>query len=182
MPARNVVRCRPRSSVDLDPIEERNCVDWVPLLPHTQFKTFAAMRAVWTRHGREILRHYIRQRPGTRPFAVWALGELPLPAIKNEPTRYSPSTEIEGHRFYDRWHYFGSRTGEDEWYCAGSSWGEFDLLRRLGVVDAAEAELAEEWIDDREYAPGRDHRHYASLSQLEATAIVLTSGQMDAGT
>jgi hypothetical protein len=147
-------------------------VDWLPMLPGSQFRTFAAMRAVWNRHGPEILSHYVRQRPGTRPFALWALGELPLPPIKHKPNGHATKTMIEGTVFLDRWHYFGSRTGEDGWFCAGSNWGEFQHLRRLGVIDNREAELAEEWIDDREYYPGRDHRHYEALSRLDVPSSV----------
>lgn len=181
MPARNVTRCRPRSTVELDPVEERNCIEWIPVLPHSQFRTFAAMRAVWNRHGATLLRHYVRQRPGTRPFALYALGELPIPAVRHQPKRHALQTVIEGTVFLDRWHYFGSRTGEDGWYCAGSAWGEFEHLRRIGEVDDAEAELAEEWADDRHYIPDRDARHYQSLSQLALPAGALLPIELDRG-
>ena len=181
MPARNVTRCQPRSTNELDPAEERNCIEWIPVLPHSQFRTFAAMRAVWSRHGAALLRHYVRQRPGTRPFALYALGELPMPALRHEPKRHSLQTVIEGITFFDRWHYFGSRTGDDGWFCGGAAWGELEHLRRIGEVDDAEAELADQWIDDRHYDPDRDARHYQPLSQFALPAGVLSAVELDRG-
>ena len=165
----------------LDPAEENNCIEWIPVLPHSQFRTFAAMRAVWSRHGAALLRHYVRQRPGTRPFALYALGELPMPALRHEPKRHSLQTVIEGITFFDRWHYFGSRTGEDGWYCGGAAWGEYQFLRHLGVIDDAEAELADEWIDDRRYDPDRDRRSYQPMSQFTLPAGALAAVELDRG-
>jgi hypothetical protein len=164
MPARNVPRCRRKSSIELGLIEELNCVYWTPLLPGSQFKSLAAMRETWERHRDDILPHYIRQRPGTRPFAMYALGELPLPPLKHEPTPYALQTVIDGRTIYCSWYYFGTRTGRGGYYHGGSSWGEFQYLRRLGVIDCAEAKRAAEWIDDRYDAPGRECGNYVPLS------------------
>lgn len=166
MPARNVTRCRAKSSFDLDLLDEINCVYWIPMIPGTQFRSLAAMRAVWDRHGSQILPHYIRQRPGTRPFALWALGELPLPPLKHPPAEHALRTHIGDVVFYSAWHYFGSRTGPDGYYCAGSAWGEFQYLRELGVIDDAEAALAKEWVDDRHYETNPEYRDYDTLSKL----------------
>lgn len=166
MPARKVLRCRPRSTVDLDLLDELNCVEWVPILPGTQFKTFAAMRSVWNRWGEKILAHYVGQRPGTRPFALWALGELPLPELKHQPNDHSLKTTIEGRVFYSPWWYFGTRTGEGGYYLGGSAWGQFQYLRGLGVIDDAEAALAEKWVDDRNPGKHRERRDYKPLASM----------------
>lgn len=166
MPARNVTRCPAKSAVDLDLIDELNVVGWIPLLPGSQFQSFAAMRHVWDRHGDRILDHYVRQRPGTRPFALWALGELPIPPLAHEPGAGAMSTTIEGIVFYSPWHYFGTCTGDNGYYHAGEAWGEFQYLRRLGVVTNQEAALAREWIDDRLDDPTRHQRHYNPLALL----------------
>jgi hypothetical protein len=179
MPARNVTRCRPRSTVELDPAEERNCIEWIPVLPHSQFRTLSAMRAVWDRHGAALLRHYVRQRPGTRPFALYALGELPLPALRHQPKQHALRTVIEGITYYDPWHYYGTRTGDDGWYCGGSTWGEFQHLRHLGVIDDAEAKLADQWIDDRRYDPDRDRRYYQPMSQFTLTPGALAAVEIE---
>lgn len=163
MPARNVTRCRARSVSDLDLLDELNCVSWIPMIPGTGFKTRNAMRAVWSRHGERILPHYVRQRPGTRPFALYALGEIPIPPLKHEPREYSLQTIIDGETIYSPWNYFGTRTGDDGYYCGGSAWGEFHYLRELGVIDDAEADLAEEWIDDRYHDPHYERREYKTL-------------------
>ena len=164
MPARNVTRCPAKSGTALGMVEEINLVHWIPLLPDSQYRSFAAMRAVWHQHGEQILAHYLRQRPGTRPFALWALGELPLPPMKHPPGEFAMTTTIEGVVFHSPWHYFGTRTGVDGYYHAGAAWGEFKHLRRLGVVADDEAALAHEWADDREYHPTRPQRHYEPLT------------------
>lgn len=161
---RNIVRCPTRSCVELDQVDELNLVDgWTPLIPGSEFKSFAAMREAWFRHRDELLPHYLAQRPGTRPYAMWALGELPLPPPKNEPREASPRVTIDGKTLYAKWVYFGSATGENGWYLGGSDWGEFEHLRAAGVVDGAEARRALRWVDDRYYRPGRERRSYESL-------------------
>jgi hypothetical protein len=164
MPARTVVRCRPKSSSDLGLIEEINCVYWVPLIPGTQFKNLESMRSVWNRHGSRILANYVRHRPGTRPFAMYALGELRLPPLRHQPLDHLHRTTIGETVFFSAWHYFGTRTGPDGYYCGGTTWGEFHYLRRIGVVDDAEATLAEQWIDDRHYDPSRQGREYEAMA------------------
>ena len=164
MPRRSVDRCPRKSTTTLDLIDEFNLVLWSPILPGRQFKTLAAMRDAWDRHGSDILPHYVRQRPGTRPFAMYVLGELPLPPLLHPPVKWSLEFTIDGVRFHDQWHYFGSCTGPGGYYHGGSTYGEFQYLRRLGVIDDAEAELADEWIDDRYHAEGRDRRTYRPLS------------------
>lgn len=165
MPARNVPRCPPKSAGDLGLLEELNVVGWIPLIPSSQFRNLEAMRAVWVRHRDRILPHYIACRPGTRPLAMYALGELPLPPLKHEPREHAMQTTIGDRTVYSPWFYFGERTGEDGHYCAGATWGEFQYLRRIGVVDAAEAKLAAAWVDDRHYDPTREDRPYVALSQ-----------------
>ena len=164
---RSITRCPPKSTVDLDLLDELNCVRWIPIIHGVEFKTIEKLRACWKRHGGRILPHYIKQLPGTRPFALWALGELPLPPLKFEPSAGSLRVKLGETTIYSPWHYFGSRTGPDGYYCAGESWGEFQYLRKLGVIDDAEARLAEEWIDDRYYVPGRPYRDYKTLAKDE---------------
>lgn len=161
---RSVTRCPQKSKADLDVMDELNCVYWIPLLPGTGFQTLDALRSCWKRHGERILPHYLRQLPGTRPFALWALGELPLPPLKFEPAPYSLRVTIGGTTIYSPWHYFGSKTGDDGHYCAGAAWGEFQYLRGLGIVDDAEARRAEKRIDDRHYATNREPREYVPLA------------------
>jgi hypothetical protein len=157
-------RCPQRSKLELDLLDELNCVYWTPLLRGIEFKTLDNMRDCWRRHGGKILPHYIRQRPGTRPFALWALGELPLPPMKNKPVEYSLSVTISRKKFYSAWHYFGTESGEDGYYHGGTTWGEFTYLRKLGVIDDAEARLAKEWVDDRHDVLNRPYRDYKTLA------------------
>lgn len=170
MPARNVTRCRARSSSKLDLFDELNLVHWIPMIPGTEYKSFDAMRDAWNRHRDELLPHFTRQRPGTRPFAMWALGELPFPPLKHQPCQYATRVTIEGIVFYCPWHYFGTRTGPGGYYCAGAAWGELKYLRRLGIVDAREAALAEEWVDDRHYGASPGRRTYQPLAYLDRHA------------
>lgn len=164
MPRRTVTKCQRRPTVNLDVLDEWNLAMWSPLIPGKTFPSLDAMRDCWRRHGDRILPHYIKQRPGTRPFALWALGELPLPALKHKPAPHSLRVTMGETTIYSAWHYFGTTTGEDGHYCAGAAWGEFTHLRKLGVIDDAEASLAEEWIDDRYYVPNRPYRDYRPLS------------------
>lgn len=162
---RAVTRCPARSGVDhLDSLHEWHLVHWTELVPGTGFRSLADMRAVWNRHRDAVLGNVIRQRPGTRPFCMYVLGELPMPPLKHEPREHSLRVRIDGTTFYSAWHYFGTKTGVDDHWWAGSAWGEFQYLRGLGVIDDAEARRAEEWIDDRYYDPTRSIQTYKTLA------------------
>lgn len=162
---RSTTRCPQKSGSTLDVLDELNCVYWIPILPGVTFRNLGELRSCWSRHGEGILANYVEQRPGTRPFALWALGELPLPPLKFEPKPHSLYVTIGTTTIYSPWHYFGSKTGPDGYYCAGESWGQFQYLRKLGVVGDAEARRAETWIDDRYYVPGRSIETYRPIAE-----------------
>lgn len=166
MPARRVSRCPRHAGHDrLALVDELHLVYWQTFLPGHDFPSLEAMRAAWTRHGDRITANYIRQLPGQRPFALYALGLVPLPELRHQPSRFQDSRTLDGIRFWSPWHYFGTRTGEAGHYCAGAAFGEFEHLRALGLVDKREAALAAGTIDDRHYAPGRPCRTYQTLAR-----------------
>lgn len=150
----------------LDVLDELALVDWPPLLiPNTGFKSIEDMRAAWNRHRGRILEHYIDQRPGSRPFACYVFGEIEPPRLRHEVPRHEHGLVIGDTTWFPKWYYLGSATGPGGYYHAGSDYGEYRYLVDLGILGRDEIRLAEEWIDDREYQPGREPRRYDTLAR-----------------
>jgi hypothetical protein len=123
---------------------EMSAVHWYGCpIPGLGCQTIEEMREVWRLHGDRILPHYVDQRPGTRPFALYALGILPMPPIRNH-RRDRATTRVFGDRvFYDRTTHFGELI--DGWLWLSDA-QELEFLREHGIVDDEEHELAETWI------------------------------------
>ena len=77
----------------------------------------------WEIHGEAVLDHYVRQIPGSRPFAMYVLGLVPMPAEVEAPRLHDPVVRIGGKAFHERHVYddelehlvdAGIVTGEEE--------------------------------------------------------------------
>ena len=129
MPSRNAPRCTRRAGPErLDQITELNLTsggafdveDW-------EFHDVEQFRVPWARWGAEITRRWIEAFPGSRPFTVYILGELPPARWQHDnPMLRHPLRRIAGCTITvpDRtWHTYRP---------------EFDHLVRIGVVDGRE--------------------------------------------
>ena len=165
MPRRTGLKCKPRTTQQLDLISELALVMWEPMIPGTGFPNTKQLRNAWEQHGPRILPHYIKCRPGTRPAAVYYLGIVPLPDVTNPPRVWDAVQIWGGKQYFPAWRYFGSATGSDDHFHSGVSWGECEYLHQLGVLLPGEYEIAQEWCDDRYYSPGAETKRYEPLSK-----------------
>jgi hypothetical protein len=104
------------------------------------FKTLDEWRREWSRWGDLILRKCIEHRPGTRPVAMYVLGEIPARTVAVKPP------EPNGYWYAD----VRDRSGKVHRYWLNLPEpfmeGEAKHLRRLGIVDANELRRHREWM------------------------------------
>jgi hypothetical protein len=89
-------------------------------------ETLEQYRVAWEIHRDDLLEHYIDQIPGSRPFAMYATGELPTPPLIHEPRQHDPRVQIGDRVFHER-------------RCYGD---ELEHLAAIGVVTGDELAIA----------------------------------------
>lgn len=114
--------------------------------PPSMLKTVACWRRAWDRWRGVVLPKVLEHRPGTRPFAMYAIGEIParelqmpLPAAHRFWSLTLPGTGIT--------HYLNVPEPYIE--------NEVDHLYRLGVIDADERKRHRAWQREIETHGGR---------------------------
>jgi hypothetical protein len=90
----------------------------------------------WEAHGELLLPAYIAAMPGSRPFALYVIGEIPMPPIIEAPRQYGRRRQIDGVVFH-----------ESSTYGIGDE-PELEHLVGLGIVDAREARAARKRINE----------------------------------
>jgi hypothetical protein len=115
--------------------------------PPSMFRSRDEWRHAWDRWGDIVLPKCIEHRPGTRPFALYAIGEIPARELR------LPLPASNGYWFVDVRQGNGSTRhyiDVPEPYIEA----ETKHLRRLGLVDDDELRRHREWI--RESNPDCD--------------------------
>lgn len=93
------------------------------------------MAAAWTTHRDRILPHFNKQCPGLRPFAMFALGEVPLPPMVHKPyPNDTPFKSVVGPIYEDR--------------CYGGYEFIFHHLKNLDILTKNEIQAAERFFDE----------------------------------
>lgn len=113
---------------------------------------------VWGRWREVILPKVIAYRPGTRPFAAYAAGE-----IAEREVVVPPPLSVDWFRVY-----VPSRDGSGAWHCrypAPYQRPEVEHLRDLGIVDDDEYDRHREWVRTRSTASGSRYRDGYTFEQ-----------------
>jgi hypothetical protein len=122
---------------------EETLVYGVPLIfgPPCPFRTVDEWHREWSRWRDVILPKCIEHRPGTRPFAMYATGEIPAREL------IVPLPEPNGYWHVDVRHLDGEIV--THWLNAPKPFMEpqIEHLRRLGIVDAREAKRYRAWMN-----------------------------------
>lgn len=84
----------------------------------------------WERHREKLLPRYIEAMPGSRPFAMYVTGEIPMPPISTKPHPYDTGRTIGGVVYHE-----------------ARCYGELEHLRGLGIVGTVEARLARKRLE-----------------------------------
>ncbi len=81
MPRRKRVKCPiVGNGPALNAVVEWNLTEWLgPTVSLDPFN-YEELEVAWSQHRDELLKEWISQLPGSRPFASYATGETPLPA------------------------------------------------------------------------------------------------------
>lgn len=124
-------RCPRRTADDrIDLTVETNLVDG-HCFQFADLTTRAAFAVAWDDWGDLILPRYVSTFPGSRPFALYVLGELPPPAwVHPDPLRRHPFRHIEGGTV---------RMADTTWHQRRE---ELEHLDALGLIDADEWDRA----------------------------------------
>ena len=107
-----------------------------PLLPGVGAHDLETLWAAWRAYGDEIMRQHIADRPGTRPYACYVLGIVPLPPIRSGVPA-DVVHRIGGREIHSRTTYFGELV--DGWRWAKHDENELAYLLTLGVATRSEA-------------------------------------------
>jgi hypothetical protein len=135
LPARNVRRCSRRTAETLTTLDELSLVTWGgSLIPGIGCETLEQYEVAWDIHGDRILRRWETCRPGLRPFAMYALGLVPLPALRRK-IAHPPPTTVGDRSIHSRPCYFGETI--DGWlmHCDRL---EFNWLQSCGLLTTKE--------------------------------------------
>lgn len=107
-----------------------------------ELRTLDDWRRHWSRWRDVVLPKSLEHRPGTRPFAMYVVGEIPARPVVMEPKFQ--------HRFFRL--YVPANNGTGTWHCQYPEpymRAEVHYLRDLGIVDAAEYRRYRAWIKQR---------------------------------
>lgn len=161
MPRRTVTRCQRRGSrgsitptveVDLTLGHVFGCAGW-------EMATIREIAAEWQTWGDEITRRWIEGYPGSRPFAMYALGMIPPCRWRHQwPACRHPLRAIEG---------CAVEIPDTAWH---NSPRELEHLVEIGVVGEAEYKAAvARWNGRDPTAPSR-YRSIAEEAEYGAAA------------
>ena len=84
----------------------------------------------WERHREKLLPRYIEAMPGSRPFAAYVTGEIPVPLITTKPHPHDTGRTIGGVVYHE-----------------ARCYDELEHLRGLGIVGSVEARLAQKRLE-----------------------------------
>lgn len=144
MPRRTAPTCRLRSPDDrIDVTVELNLVTG-HCFQFADLTTRAAFAAAWDDWGDLILPRYVAQFPGSRPFALYVLGEIKPPNVVNpDPMFRHPFRSIDGGTV---------RMADTTWHRRRA---ELEHLDSIGLIDDDEWERAVARLaaPDATYAP-----------------------------
>jgi hypothetical protein len=114
--------------------------------PPSMFKTVACWRHAWAKWRDLVLPKVLEHRPGTRPFAMYAIGEIPARELRMP----LPAS----HRF---WSLTLPGTGVTHYLNVPEPYieNEADHLYRLGVIDSDERKRHRAWQREIETHGGR---------------------------
>lgn len=152
MANRSRLVCKPRlSGKALTPDVEFSLCEWSGLrvLGMGVDDDYVAMEAAWESHKDNILPRFIAARPGDRPWAMWALGLIPLPPIVEVPPAYDVGYQTKAGLIHERAAYGGEE-------------GIYHHLLDLGLITDQEKVQAEQRIDsddryDYKFISVQDH-------------------------
>jgi hypothetical protein len=111
--------------------------------PPSQLRTAAEWRREWSQYRDIVLPKVIEYRPGTRPFAMYAVGEIP----PRELAMQLP--QPHGFWHIDVREQDGTLTTHYLDVPKPFMQPEVEHLRRLGIVDAAELRRHREWMQTK---------------------------------
>lgn len=136
MPRRKAPKCmRQDSALELTPPVEFSLCEWGGLrVLGMGADQPSEMQAAWYWHADTILPRFIAARPGDRPFCVFALGEVPLPAMIEKPHSYDHGYQTKAGLVHERRVYGGDR-------------GIFEHLRDLDLLSDEEIVAAEHRLE-----------------------------------
>ena len=134
MPRRAKKKCPPRGSgPKLDVIVEWECCMWQGLGPEgLGYSSFKELDRAWDTHKETLLPEFIRQLPGSRPFAQYALGEVTLPEMVQRPYPNDHAYQGSIGRVYEYRCYFEDQEAE------------FEHLQKLDLLTADEVKKAKQ--------------------------------------
>ena len=133
MPRRTGRRCPERTgtTTELDAAVAWELTTWRGLdIDGMGLESASDFQLAWREHGEEILAGYANTMPGSRPFGLYATGQLPMPELIAKPYPHDLGRRIGERVFFDS-HCYGHA---DE--------PELAHLVALGLVDTDEERLA----------------------------------------
>ena len=106
----------------------------------SELQTRDDWQRAWDRWGDIIMPKALEHRPGTRPFAMYAIGMIPARELR------MPLPDGSGYRYTDVRHRNGKVVRH--WIDAPAPFVESEVshLRRLGIVDDAEYRRYRAWV------------------------------------
>jgi hypothetical protein len=149
MPRRTGRRCPERTAdtSTLDAAAAWELSVWRGLdIPGMGLETLADFEIAWREHGEFILREYVAVMPGSRPFALYVVGTIPVPPVVVAPYRDDAGRRIGERVFHDS-HCYG-HAGADE----------VAHLVALGIVSADEERAARRRIAEHGTRQRYDYR------------------------
>jgi hypothetical protein len=130
-PRRQIPRATGGQGRTLDPATEWELSVWGGLrIDGMGLDSLEEFRAAWADHGAAILPAWIAAMPGSRPFALYVVGTIPVPPVVVTPYRDDAGRQI-GERIFFEAHVHGA--GDE---------GELSHLLALDLVDADEERAA----------------------------------------
>jgi hypothetical protein len=152
MPRKILTKCSRRGSAGdtLDEQVESN-LTCGHCFGHWDLRSRVEFARPWTIHGEEIVRRWRAAYPGSRPMAMYVLGEIEPPTWKHEwPALRHPLRAIEGCTV---------EIADTGWHKTPA---ELEHLAALGLIDRKERRAAERRLDERDWSY---HGRYASISR-----------------
>jgi hypothetical protein len=110
--------------------------------PAIELRTLEDWKASWEQWRHIVLPKAIEHRPGTRPFAMYVVGEIPEREVVMQPPLSSNYFKL----------YVPSRDGTGRWHCRYPEpfmRAEHLHLQDLGIIDDAEMKRARAWRKQR---------------------------------
>ena len=96
------------------------------------YSSFKELDRAWDTHKEKLLPEFIRQLPGSGPFASYALGEVTLPEMVQRPYPNDHAYQGKAGRVYEYRCYFEDQEAE------------FEHLQKLDLLTADEVKKAKQ--------------------------------------